>query len=119
MTTIKSYIYTPQFTGLKYNHTIKLAREYAASTGQKEKFKDFRKSINKVSGSSITINVRKNKNPEECFHVSVLNKDCFNKFIGGVDYLYQSHKSIGEYAFEIIKNLADKKSEIHKTVFNK
>lgn len=119
MTTIQSNTYTPQFTGLKYNNTIKMAREYANNTGQKEKFKDYRKLINKVSGDSLTINIRKNKNPEECFHVSILNKGLFNKFIGGVDYLYPSNKSIGEYAFEIIKNLADKKSEIYKTVFNK
>lgn len=61
----------------------------------------------------------KNKYPEKCLHVSVLNKDLMNKFIGGVDYLHSGTESVGKVTFDVLKNLADKTTNIHKIVFNK
>lgn len=110
---------SPKFMGLKYNNSLRMAKEYAISTGQKDIFKNARQIVDSLAGDSLTITVRKNKYPEECLHVSILNKDFSNRFIGGIDYLHPGNDSVGETTFNILNSLADKTSNIYKTVFNK
>lgn len=117
MNNISAYI--PIFTGIKYNDSLKMAKEYAINNEQKDQFKNFKQLVNKYSAGRLSITVRKNKFPYDCLHVSVLHKDRLNKFIGGVDYLHSANEPIGKVVFDILKNLADKTSNIHKAVFNK
>lgn len=111
--------YMPKFTGIKYNNSLKMAKEYAINTGQKDEFKNIKRLVNKYSGENLSITVRKNKFPYDCLHVSILNKGRLNKFIGGLDYLHSANEPIGKVVFDILKNLADKTSKIHKTIFRK
>lgn len=116
-----SNTYRTNFCGLKNNNCLRQARHYAISTDQKELFKNARQLVNSLAGDSLFINVRANKHPIECMHVTVLNKNDLDKdrYIGRIEYAYPGNDSIGKATFEVLKSLADKTSNIHKTVFNK
>ena len=107
------------FTSLVDNNSLKLAKEYAESSGQADIYKKVKKIVHKYSKDNLKITVRKNKKPEECFHITILNKTRFNKFLSGIDYMHSGSKSIGEVTFGILKELADTSSKLYKKIFNK
>ncbi len=109
------------FCGLKNNNCLRKARAYAKDSGQKEIFKKAQNIVNILAGDSLSLNVRANKRPIECMHVTILNKNYLDKdkFIGRIEYSYPGNDSIGKATFEALKSLANKTSNIHKTVFNK
>lgn len=113
--------YAPNFNGLKNNNCLRQARAYAKDSGQKEIFKNAQNIVNILAGDSLSLNVRANKHPIECMHVTILNKNYLDKdkFIGRIEYFYPGNDSIGKATFEALKSLADKTSDIHNAVFNK
>ena len=124
MTNIIRNSYPPSFQGLKYNNSLKQAKEYAISTGQKDLFKYMRNLVNSYSGDSLSINVRANKRPFESMHITILNKNLSSspskdEYIGKIEYSYPGNDPIGKAAFNVLRNLADKTTQTHKLVFNK
>ena len=104
--------YAPNFNGLKNNNCLRQARAYAKDSGQNEIFKNAQNIVNILAGDRLSLNVRANKPFVNGYFLAPL-------VVGRIEYSYPGNDSIGKAAFEALKSLADKTSNIHKAVFNK
>lgn len=93
---------------IKHNRTLSEIRKYAYSNDLKHEYRTIKKKISNTPNLNLFVRILENITPYKSFHVTVKQYDDSGKISNAKDFIDTRDKTLGEYGYNILKNIVDK-----------